>query len=450
MEAKTLAKRESAADTNTEEESKPMRMSSKILFFVYLLYPLFRDLLGEFDIVWYLSIFSAIVLSAQYLRLSLRINACVLAWIAIALIALGSFLVLGAEVTAYPKRIITFVVTIVLMITLSSSRNWVKPAMKVVLTLLAVHAAATLFFMVVPSVYASFVKPVFFAGDQNAIGYQSGLTSHYSYNGMLLSAGVLLAVARALPRRDSKRAGSVDAEAVLLMVLFLAALLATTKRGPVVAVVIAVVVALFVGSGRVKTGMILKIVFGAVFAAAVVFALSQVVPQIAVVFDRLSEALTSTSEVDATNGRSLLWGRALELWRESPVVGHGWATYRYYWEGRIDVATSTAHNVFLGLLAEVGIVGLVVYLVAAIPPLVGLWRMARNLPSFSGDLRSEVFFAFSYQIFYLVYCFSGSPLYDIESYFFYLILSCGIWFGLVQSGYSRPTAVEPNGGGRDG
>lgn len=416
-----------------QQSAQGMSKSLNVAMTLFLIYPLFRNLLGEIDAVWYASMLAGAYIILRSFKPTVVLSSSFVAWFAIAVVALVSFLILGSAATGTPKRVLTFVVTILLVLSLSTNKSWIRPTMRIVLCMLLVHALATLLFAVMPGVYTGFVKPRFFAGSQDAIGAQSGLTAHYSYNGMLLSAGVLLSAAELWSISDSSK-GDVKALApnIVVLLAFVLALLVTSKRGPLLAVIAALVLGLYVGSGKYKFNAFLKIGLFACSAVCIVAVLSQFVPQISAVFERFAEISGGLDDADATNGRSYLWERAIELWQSSPVIGHGWGTYRYYWEGRLDVATSTAHNVFLNLLAEVGIVGFLVFLVAAVPPFVGLWR-AMSRRSELGPEAPAVTFAFMFQIFFLVYSFTGSPLYDVESYIFYLLLSCGVWFALFRS-----------------
>lgn len=431
-----------------------MRPADKALMAVFLVYPLFRNLLGGYDVVWFASMAAAACLIMHNASLRVVITLPMIAWSLLAAVSLGSFLVLGAGATGSPKRCITFAVVVALMLSLASNRRWIRPSMRIVLAMLAVHAMSTLLFFVIPSLYLGIVKPLFFAGDADAIGYQSGLTSHYSYNGMLLSAGTLLAFAEVY----ANRAVGMDNRAherrivsekriwpIVLLILFVVALLATTKRAPLVATICAVLLSVYVGSGRYKLNALMKIFAAAVLTVVAFIMLSQFVPQIADVFARFSE-IASDDEAVATNGRNYLWDRAIELWQTSPIFGHGWWTYRYYWAGRLDVATSTAHSVPLNLLAEVGVLGLLVYFVAALPPFFGLWKCMRGVGGGESHQRATICFAFSYQVFYLVYCFFGSPLYDVEGYLFFTVLSCGVWFALRQKELAAMRGVaSPSG-----
>ncbi len=92
------------------------------------------------------------------------------------------------------------------------------------------------------------------------------------------------------------------------------------------------------------------------------------------VFDRLVELVAGRSagrasalEEDISSGRFLLWREALELFEQRPIFGWGVDSYVSLSSGGVH-----AHNVFLGILAELGIVGFA--LLSAV--LVTIWRRA--------------------------------------------------------------------------
>lgn len=405
-------------------------ISSKVSLALFISYPIFGRLFGDSDYPWCLAMAAGVLLIIQNFSLNIRITLSTVAWITITAVALISFLALGSSATYNPKRVITFVMTIALMIVLSTKRGWIAPAMKIALVMLSVHAIATMLFLLLPGLYDSLVKPIFFPNIASAVGYQSGLTSHYSYNGMLLSAGVLLSTADFVSARRFSRKGQTSPDRkIVLVLLFCLALVATSKRGPLIAVVTATLLTAYICSGKYKAVALLKIAFVVVLVATAFCIAVQFIPQLGNVVLRLQE-IGSADASDADSGRSLLWDRAIELFQSNPVFGHGWGTYRYYWSGRSDLVTVTAHNVVLNLLAEVGIVGLLIFFVAATPALLGLWRMASRIGKLDSHWYMPIYFAFSFQLFFFVYSFTGSPLYDMESYSFYLLMSCGVWMVL--------------------
>src|SRR6266700_6379589 len=62
---------------------------------------------------------------------------------------------------------------------------------------------------------------------------------------------------------------------------------------------------------------------------------------------------------DSAQDRVTLWNDAMNLFRQNPVLGAGFDTYR--WQHRVGIYTDT-HNYYLKVLVETGIVGLLLFL----------------------------------------------------------------------------------------
>ena len=62
---------------------------------------------------------------------------------------------------------------------------------------------------------------------------------------------------------------------------------------------------------------------------------------------------------DSAQDRMTLWNDAMNLFRQNPVLGAGFDTYR--WQHRVGIYTDT-HNYYLKVLVETGIVGLLLFL----------------------------------------------------------------------------------------
>jgi O-antigen ligase len=78
------------------------------------------------------------------------------------------------------------------------------------------------------------------------------------------------------------------------------------------------------------------------------------------------------------NERSVIWANAYEEWEESPIYGHGLGSFRRIINPyNIDY---TAHNSFVAITAEQGIIGTVLYWAVIIIAFASVWRL-------SGDER---------------------------------------------------------------
>lgn len=71
---------------------------------------------------------------------------------------------------------------------------------------------------------------------------------------------------------------------------------------------------------------------------------------------RIATATTEISQLDDLNGRVTIWRQSLEAWSQSPIVGVGNDAHR-----AAVPAGKVAHNLFISVVVETGIVGLALF-----------------------------------------------------------------------------------------
>lgn len=134
--------------------------------------------------------------------------------------------------------------------------------------------------------------------------------------------------------------------------------------------------------------------------------------------DYLSTIQMFLSGEDFTSSRTILTLEALSFWAENKIFGIGWGGYSL----RSAATGYMTHNVFVQLLCETGIVGLVCFIIPMIYSLVRTmyaivqYRTKSDLKMYKLLLSSGY-----YQIFFLCYCVTGNPLYDNSFLIPYLI-----------------------------
>lgn len=314
---------------------------------------------------------------------------------------------------------VTYALLFVCMYVASSERAWVASCIKVLVALSLFHAMCTILFWLIPSLYPP-VKAIFFSASYMASDYRSGFTAHYSTNSIYLSLGLVCWMCGLTGCRVKMRLKDVVIGIVLLL-----ALLLTTKRGPLIAAV-ASISACYVYVNKEKlTGTLLKGVVFVLLGVVAVGVLATFVPGVHDTFERFLELAVD----DTGNGRSDLYDCAWNMFYENPIFGGGWGSYGKYVAStplgamykEIGFSSMSAHNVYLQLLAETGIVGLTLFVAPAAATLV---FAVRHSPRGNRTAFGDSFCLWAcvgLQVFFLIYCLSGNPLYDVQCYVPYFV-----------------------------
>lgn len=336
--------------------------------------------------------------------------------------------------------LVMYALLFVYMYAASGEREWVASCIEVVIAFAAIHALCTIAFWLFPVLYAP-VKTAFFSSSYMASDYRSGFTAHYSTNSIYLSFGMVCWACGLIGEKSKPRAKDIILGLVLLLALFL-----TTKRGPLVASVVAVSICyLFVNRDK-FTGTVLKALVIVLFAILAVGVLATFVPGVEATLQRFVEL----SEDETGNGRSELYDCAWSMFYLNPLFGNGWGSYSKYvattplgvMYSNIGFTSMSTHNVYLQLLAETGILGLVFFAAPAFATLLFGIRRSRTHddPMLYGDSFC-LWACLGMQIFFLVYCLSGNPLYDPQCYIPYFISIIAV-FAICGPGCKQGRAGE--------
>ncbi|MBA2460351.1 MAG: O-antigen ligase family protein [Actinobacteria bacterium] len=191
-----------------------------------------------------------------------------------------------------------------------------------------------------------------FVGDllQEPLGYANAL-------GGLAAIG--LAVAAGLLVRDPRRRILL----AVLVALFIVTLALTQNRGGWIAAVIGVALAVALGLGRVRLARRVALTAGVLLAFA-----------LALPSGSLADDLAKLGEE-----RAWYWHVAWQEAADSPLFGRGAGTFELSWLERQPVPWNVldAHSLYLEMLAELGVIGVLLVALALAPPLVAALRDAR-------------------------------------------------------------------------
>lgn len=249
--------------------------------------------------------------------------------------------------------------------------------------------------------------------NQYSMGAMPGLTHHYSTNGMLVSVGTIIYACYALCYKQKKD--------IFLFLVAVVALLLTGKRAHVLFGLLALYVTYYVYNAEKKQNRVVKSVGIVIVSAIAFFIASYFVPGLAVVIGRFADAAETG---DATLGRTTVWLKALETVAQHPLFGMGWEQF-----SESGGWTWNIHNIYVQLLVEVGIVGFLVYCSWFVFFLMSSWKNLTYLRThkkrFTVADTCAVSFCLAMQILFLMYGFTGNPLYD-QAMFVPYFAACAI------------------------
>lgn len=258
--------------------------------------------------------------------------------------------------------------------------------------------------------------------EQYSNGWMVGFTTHYSTNGMLLSVGALIYFTAYIYGKKK-----IDG---IWSIVFAIALLLTGKRAHVLFTFFAVFFGYYLYESSDKRSRRQKIFAVIIIVIVILFIIINYVPTLSTFFYRFVE---TEENGDVTMGRSSVWQTTLEVFKTNPLIGIGWGQFQRqgYW-------SFNAHNIYVQLLCETGIIGSLFYFSFFGYMIYETYKVLKELreKKVSSYVVRLLLFSYSYQIFFLLYGFTGNPLYDQIMYIPYFF-SCSITLNYLRKRFEK-------------
>ena len=126
------------------------------------------------------------------------------------------------------------------------------------------------------------------------------------------------------------------------------------------------------------------------------------IPQTKVIIDKIQ--ILSEKE-DALNGRDKLWQDSIEVFINNPLMGIGIGTIQ-------EIIGEYSHNSYIQILAETGIVGELIYILAIVSSVLMTIKKASIILK-GKDLiqKNSIVMSLFMQGIFIMYGFTGNPLY---------------------------------------
>lgn len=238
-----------------------------------------------------------------------------------------------------------------------------------------------------------------------------GLTSHYSGNAFYIVISVIFTF---FAYKDKRK--------YILLLFFIATLLAIGKRGHLLFLIISSILA-FLIIKRVSIINILKLLLASLVVFGCLFLASLKIPQIRHTIERAEE---SASSDDMTTGRKDMYKDAKRLYEENGYIPIGWGQYA----SQTNYFHNALHNDYLQLYYEVGLIG---ELLIVLPNVLFLAY------SIKGSRKGDKFtcIVLVYNIFFMTYSLTGTPHYSPQVYFVYYTLNSIMFARLAKKGINK-------------
>ena len=212
---------------------------------------------------------------------------------------------------------------------------------------------------------------------------------------------------------------------IISTIIFAVALIATGRRSETVAAIAAVLAYFSYSVNRKKKSMRkLQVIIGLAIVASLLYLFWPWLSTLTV-FYRYTRTLTRyRSGMDITSGRIEIYKIAWRQFMEHPVFGVGWSALKNYVAG---FNVSNAHDVYLQLLCETGVVGTALILPAYIITLVKSIKIlnAYAAKKITDNARQLCMFSLMLQVFFLVTGIFDNPIYKpVIGMFYSLIIIC--------------------------
>lgn len=199
-------------------------------------------------------------------------------------------------------------------------------------------------------------------------------------------------------------------------ILFLGLLL-TGKRAHLFMGVFVFFLSFFVGfEGKRKTKKIFISVITATVIVGGILLITPFLPEDNTIVNGVNSVKHfNVNDEEVMHGRALLFTEAILMGNSAPITGHGWGSYK---KSVKYLSTNTdAHNIYLQLYAELGIIIAGIFLLSAIILIVSNINVLKKLRQRYSEQSIEVTLArlsFCFILFFYLYGLTGNGLYNIE------------------------------------
>ncbi|MGF2082642.1 O-antigen ligase family protein [Enterococcus casseliflavus] len=320
---------------------------------------------------------------------------------------------------------IVFLLTILISIyLLYDSIEWIPPFLNVLNILCSLHVFITVITFFIPSVGYNIVNwnlsgdELIVAISQIENGKIVGLSDTYSLNATYISLAFGLSITNVLYYGEN----SFKNYKFIYFIFSFIALIVVGKRAHVILSLITIIfIWLIENRKKIKKRFFNLALLFILLVPIIVFLLPYVSNSL-VFIDRFFDQ----QDLSTLGGRTELYAEAFRIFKDHVFIGVGWAGYPEIVQYTVGAnyingfSRMQAHNIYLQLLAEVGIIGFIFFaylFYSGIRAGISEMRVLNERSKY----KFFVVYSLYIQIFFVLYGLSGNPLYDRATYIPYFI-----------------------------
>lgn len=329
--------------------------------------------------------------------------------------------IVAVGIVDYEIQFLMYIIGILFLLLAKIDIKRFEASFKFIKIAALLYALATIFHYLFPAIFHSIIFPLvpFSVKERTlelvSLNYYPGLgfaQPAISAGYMIMGLGIILA---GLEFRGKLKVKILD---ILLILILMMAIIMAGKRSILLWGILAALATYYFSAS--KKDKIRRIMIPAItlIIGIIIFFLTTNLFNSIPFFERIIDTINGLKAgKDITSGRTILYGGAWELFKENPILGIGWEQYANVTSGWFFSRDLSVHNVYLQLLSETGLVGFV----AVMLPLLSVYfisfkslKLLREINIYNYyQWKTGLTFSIYYQTFFLLYCFTENPFYNI-------------------------------------
>lgn len=273
-----------------------------------------------------------------------------------------------------------------------------------------------------PSIYYSIISiilpddVVFQITKRFSEGYLTGFSREVSYTMFLISIGIGMYWFNCTFNNTTTTKKNV----VPILFLF-GALILSGKRATLLFSIISLFITSFIVSRDklkiIKYSMIFIILFMIVIFT---YDFWSKIPSLQRIVELLS-FIKDNDFIGITNGRTIIYETAINLWNTNPLTGIGWGNFKYAVPSSLWFSGFDVHNCFLQVFCETGYIGGILYIILIIGSLIKVVTCNYKFRNEKSDIRSLTKFLCYVEFYFVLYSITEPILYEYTDYIIFFI-----------------------------